>query len=160
MVAAGGGGATNLTAGGAGGGLEGLTNRKRSQPGTQTSGHQFGIGQDGEGTGQSNGVAGSGGGYYGGTTSKYSDNAEAGAGGSSYVSGYEGCNAISKDSTSENIIHTGQSIHYSNKKFINGIILDGKNSKLSSKKTNNGYARIAFLDNNYEVAILVDNMMK
>ena len=160
MVAAGGGGATNLTAGGAGGGLEGLTNRKRSQPGTQISGYQFGIGQDGYGTGKSNGVAGSGGGYYGGTTSDYSDNAEAGAGGSSYVSGYEGCNAISKDSTSENIIHTGQSIHYSNKKFINGIILDGKNSKLSSKNTNNGYARIAFLDNNYEVAILVDDMMK
>ena len=160
MVAAGGGGATNRTAGGAGGGLEGLTNRKRSQPGTQISGYQFGIGQDGYGTGKSNGVAGSGGGYYGGTTSDYSDNAEAGAGGSSYVSGYEGCNAISKDSTSENIIHTGQSIHYSNKKFINGIILDGKNSKLSSKNINNGYARIAFLDNNYEVAILVDDMMK
>ena len=160
MVAAGGGGATNRTAGGAGGGLEGLTNRKRSQPGTQISGYQFGIGQDGYGTGQSNGVAGSGGGYYGGTTSNYSDNAEAGAGGSSYVSGYKGCKAISKDSTSENIIHTDQSLHYSNKKFINGIILDGKNSKLSSKNINNGYARIAFLDNNYEVAILVDDMMK
>ena len=160
MVAAGGGGATNRTAGGAGGGLEGLTNRKRSQPGTQISGYQFGIGQDGYGTGQSNGVAGSGGGYYGGTTSNYSDNAEAGAGGSSYVSGYEGCKAISKDSTSENIIHTDQSLHYSNKKFINGIILDGKDSKLSSKNINNGYARIAFLDNNYEVAILVDDMMK
>ena len=160
MVAAGGGGASWKTEGGAGGGLEGLTNRKISVPGTQTSGYKFGIGQDGYGTGKNDGVGGAGGGYYGGTTSNYADGAEAGAGGSSYVSGYEGCNAISKDSTSENIIHTGQSIHYSNKKFINGIILDGKNSKSSSKNTNNGYVQIAFLDNNYEVAILVDDMMK
>ena len=160
MVAAGGGGASWETEGGAGGGLEGLTNRKISVPGTQTSGYKFGIGQDGYGTGKNDGVGGAGGGYYGGTTSNYADGAEAGAGGSSYVSGYEGCNAISKDSTSENIIHTGQSIHYSNKKFINGIILDGKNSKSSSKNTNNGYVQIAFLDNNYEVAILVDDMMK
>ena len=160
MVAAGGGGASWETEGGAGGGLEGLTNRKISVPGTQISGYQFGIGQDGYGTGKNNGVGGAGGGYYGGTTSNYADGAEAGSGGSSYVSGYEGCNAISKDSTSENIIHTGQSIHYSNKKFINGIILDGKNSKSSSKNTNNGYVQIAFLDNNYEVAILVDDMMK
>ena len=160
MVAAGGGGASWKTEGGAGGGLEGLTNRERAVPGKQTSGYKFGIGQDGYGTGNSDGVGGAGGGYYGGTTSNYSDDAEAGAGGSSYVSGYEGCNAISKDSTSENIIHTGQSIHYSNKKFINGIILDGKNSKSSSKNTNNGYVQIAFLDNNYEVAILVDDMMK
>ena len=160
MVAAGGGGASWETEGGAGGGLEGLTNRKISVPGTQTSGYKFGIGQDGYGTGKNDGVGGAGGGYYGGTTSNYADGAEAGAGGSSYVSGYEGCNAISKDSTSENIIHTGQSIHYSNKKFINGIIFDGKNSKSSSKNTNNGYVQIAFLDNNYEVAILVDDMMK
>ena len=148
MVAAGGGGASWKTEGGAGGGLEGLTNRERAVPGKQTSGYKFGIGQDGYGTGNSDGVGGAGGGYYGGTTSNYSDDAEAGAGGSSYVSGYEGCNAISKDSTSENIIHT------------DGIILDGKNSKSSSKNTNNGYVQIAFLDNNYEVAILVDDMMK
>ena len=77
------GGASYRTAGGAGGGLNGLTNRTRSKPGTQTSGYKFGIGQDGYGVGSSNGVAGSGGGYYGGTTSDYADDCEAGAGGSS-----------------------------------------------------------------------------
>ena len=107
------GGASWKTNGGAGGGLNGLTNRERSKPGTQTSGYKFGIGQDGYGVGSSNGVAGSGGGYYGGTTSDYADECEAGAGGSSFVSGYDGCNAISNESTENNIIHTSQNIHYS-----------------------------------------------
>ena len=51
MVAAGGGGSSWKTAGGAGGGLEGLTNREKAEPGTQTSGYKFGVGQDGYGTG-------------------------------------------------------------------------------------------------------------
>ena len=93
------GGASWKTNGGAGGGLNGLTNREHSKPGTQTSGYKFGIGQDGYGVGSSDGVAGSGGGYYGGTTSDYADECEAGAGGSSFVSGYDGCNAIFEETT-------------------------------------------------------------
>ena len=113
------GGASWQTNGGAGGGLKGLTNREPSKPGTQTSGYKFGIGQDGYGVGDSDGVAGSGGGYYGGTTNDYADVREAGAGGSSFVSGYEGCNAIAEESIENNIIHTGQNVHYSGKKFTN-----------------------------------------
>ena len=154
MVAAGGGGASWRTAGGAGGGLEGLTNRSRSVPGKQTEGYKFGIGQDGYGVGESNGVAGSGGGYYGGTTSDYVDNCEAGAGGSSFISGYDGCDAIAENSTENNIIHTGQNIHYSNKKFIYASILDGNNHNYNSEKDGNGYASIYFLGNNIEEGIL------
>ena len=145
------GGASYGTAGGAGGGLNGLTNRTRSKPGTQTSGYKFGIGQDGYGVGDSDGVAGSGGGYYGGTTSDYADVCEAGAGGSSFVSGYDGCNAISNESTENNIIHTSQNIHYSNKKFISTLILDGNKYTGDLRKDKNGCARIYFLGNDIKV---------
>ena len=148
------GGASYGTAGGAGGGLKGLTNRTRSKPGTQTSGYKFGIGQDGYGVGSSNGVAGSGGGYYGGTTSDYADNCEAGAGGSSFVSGYDGCEAILEESTENNVIHSGQKIHYSKKEFQNIKFLNG-----NEQKNNNidGYASIIYLSNNYKLALILDN---
>ena len=148
------GGASYGTAGGAGGGLKGLTNRTRSKPGTQTSGYKFGIGQDGYGVGSSNGVAGSGGGYYGGTTSDYADNCEAGAGGSSFVSGYDGCEAILEESTENNIIHSGQKIHYSKKEFQNIKFLNG-----NEQKNNNidGYASIIYLSTNYKLALILDN---
>ena len=148
------GGASYGTAGGAGGGLNGLTNRTRSKPGTQTSGYKFGIGQNGYGVGSSNGVAGSGGGYYGGTTSDYADNCEAGAGGSSFVSGYDGCEAILEESTENNIIHSGQKIHYSKKEFQNIKFLNG-----NEQKNNNidGYASIIYLSNNYKLALILDN---
>ena len=148
------GGASYGTAGGAGGGLKGLTNRTRSKPGTQTSGYKFGIGQDGYGVGSSNGVAGSGGGYYGGTTSDYADNCEAGAGGSSFVSGYDGCEAILEESTENNIIHSGQKIHYSKKEFQSIKFLNG-----NEQKNNNidGYASIIYLSNNYKLALILDN---
>lgn len=146
MVAAGGGGASWRTSGGAGGGLKGLTNRASSSPGTQISGYKFGIGQDGYGTGQSDGIAGSGGGYYGGTTSNYPDACEAGAGGSSFVSGYDGCNAISEESTEDNIVHTGQSVHYSNMKFENAKILNGNSSEIPEKNAEDGYVVISYIE--------------
>lgn len=148
------GGASYGTAGGAGGGLNGLTNRTRSKPGTQTSGYKFGIGQDGYGVGDSDGVAGAGGGYYGGMTSDYADECEAGAGGSSFVSGYDGCNAISEETTENNIIHSGQKIHYSKKEFQNIKFLNG-----NEQKNNNidGYASILYLSNNYKLALILDN---
>lgn len=90
--------------------------------GTQTSGYKFGIGQDGQGGGSaSDGVAGSGGGYYGGKTSSN----RFGTGGSSFVSGNENCNAISENSTEDEIVHTNQPNHYSGKVFKNSITYSG-----------------------------------
>ena len=147
MVAAGGAGAAWKTNGGAGGGWEGLTNRIYSVPGTQTSGYKFGIGQDGYGVGKNDGVAGSGGGYYGGTTSDIADAAEAGAGGSSFISGNENCNAISIESTEGNIIHTKEPIHYSGKYFINSFTEDGNSlTHVSLDSVGNGFAKIRLLD--------------
>jgi hypothetical protein len=59
----------------------------------------------------------SGGGYYGGKSGEVSS-----AGGSSFISGYTGCNAISESSTENNIIHTGQPNHYSGCVFTNSVM--------------------------------------
>ncbi len=67
----------------------------------QTSGYQFGVGQ-------SNNRAGGGGGYYGGYAYDH-----CGSGGSSFISGHNGCNAIKESSTASSIVHTGQAKHYS-----------------------------------------------
>ena len=109
-----------------------------------------------------------GGGYYGGGGGSFTGGyVQSGAGGSSFISGYSGCNAIAQSSTSNNIIHTGQSIHYSGYKFTSGVMIDGKgcnwstgsatncganqvqpNGTKSTGHTGNGYARITLISLN------------
>ena len=91
-----------------------------SQGASQTSGYKFGIGQDG-------GRAGGGGGYYGGCSHVNEGGLVGlrGSGGSSFISGYTGCNAISGSSTEDNIIHTDQPNHYSGYVFTNSVMIDG-----------------------------------
>ncbi len=150
MVAAGGGGGTNgdidgwksTGYGAAGGGLIGYNGfgtyygeYKKTMGGTQTA---AGAGQivttnhagpyvnAGFGYGGAQGWApwgGGGGGYYGGGSG--GGWSGAGAGGSSFISGHNGCDAISKSSTETNIIHTGNSVHYSGLKFKNTVMIDG-----------------------------------
>ena len=72
-----------------------------------------------------------------------------GGGGSSFISGYSGCNAISESSTSSNIIHTGQPNHYSGKVFNNAQMI-ARNASMPNHDGNgnmtgnsgNGYAKI------------------
>ena len=177
MVAAGGSGGNNSdgTQGGAGGGLIGITNSLASlvKVPTQTSGNAFGIGQSGgvypnsyiasDGVeymiGADTGPGG--GGYYGGYRG-YNHNS-GGSSGTSFISGHDGCDAISSSSTSSNIIHTGQSIHYSGYQFTNTVMIDGEGHKWTTTRgsyigmpshdgtltivgnTGNGYAKITFL---------------
>ena len=69
---------------------------------------------------------GGGSGYYGGGTGGDTFcNVSSGAGGSSFISGHNGCDAIKKESTEDNIIHTGGSIHYSGLYFTNTVMIDG-----------------------------------
>ena len=109
---------------------------------SQTGGYSFG-------TGQSGGRAGGGGGYYGGYAEKC-----AGSGGSSFISGYPGCNAISESSTSTNIIHTGSPNHYSGYVFSNMEMIAGDSLMPSPSggteagHTGDGYARITFVSAN------------
>ena len=63
-----------------------------------------------------------GGGYYGGTSTNCHG---AAGGGSSFISGYEGCDAIYDNSTKDNIIHSHQPIHYSQFVFFNTIMKGG-----------------------------------
>lgn len=115
------------------------------------------------------GAGGGGGGYYGGGAGHGGTNGGhgyGGGGGSSFISGHAGCDAIKETSTASNIVHTGQSIHYSGLSFDNTIMLDGMGYQWTNVKTNNriksprtpaqadyyfgnlgpGYARITFLN--------------
>lgn len=122
---------------------------------TQTSGYQFGIGENAVTAGNAGG-SGAGGGYYGGFKSTDSPAGGAG-GGSSYISGFNGCNSIDEKSTENNIIHTGNSKHYSgmyfvDTKIINGINLMPSNTdsiKMAGNK-NNGFAQISLLEKGKE----------
>ena len=99
--------------------------------GTQTKGGQC----KGEGCiegrfGNSIGKSGSsdhggfgGGGYYSGASFDLMGN---GGGGSSFISGYKGCDAIDPESNDyDSIKHTGQSIHYSGLMFFDSEMISG-----------------------------------
>ena len=121
MVAGGGGGSSYASIGGYGGTLVGGDgNTSIATGGSQLSGNAFGIGATGITLGA--GTSGGGGGYYGGNTSNTTDNSA--AGGSSFISGYAGVNAITS-STSRT--HTGNTMHYSNKYFVNTKMQAGVN---------------------------------
>ena len=159
MVAAGGGGATKgekgYYTGGPGGGLigqlgEGVytgTNSVVETTGaTQTSGGTSEYEYNSSyGTNERNGKfgyavqeitagfgGGGGSGYYGGATSW----GRGGSGGSSFISGHNGCDAILSTSTATNIIHSGQSIHYSGYTFTDTIMVDGYGYNWTTEKGN------------------------
>ena len=64
-----------------------------------------------------------GGGYYSGASFDFMGN---GGGGSSFISGYKGCDAIDPESNDyDSIKHTGQSIHYSGLMFFDSEMISG-----------------------------------
>lgn len=91
---------------------------------------------------------GAGSGYYSGGGA-----AHGGAGGgSSFISGYDGCDAIAENSTEDNIVHTGQSVHYSGYKFNNAVMYAGNEEMPTHDGTStmignsgNGYAKISLI---------------
>ena len=185
IVAGGGGGSSQyqsiLGQGGSGGGLFGndgsisssYYNDRYSGGGKQNSNgysyYEYGVGNFGMG-GHGSLISnenvtrvdgGGGSGYYGGAGG--GDYGAGGAGGSSFISGHNGCDAIKEESTENNIIHTGQSIHYSGLYFTNTLMIDGDGYKWTDKKeeqigmpshsnnsiimgnSGNGYARITLV---------------
>ena len=58
-----------------------------------------------------------------------------GGGGSSFISGHEGCNAILGNSTENNIEMSNQSIHYLGYRFFHTDMIDG-NSLMPSPEGN------------------------
>ena len=155
IVAAGGGGAQHYYAGSNGGyagGLIGQNGFYSSRPdnshdpytvsigATQTSGGKGGIGKKSSPDGTfgigGNGNAfltegsfwgsGGGSGYYGGGGGGVNQwIVGSGSGGSSFISGHTGCDAIAESSTESNIVHTGKASHYSGKVFTNSVMIAG-----------------------------------
>lgn len=83
--------------------------------------------------------SGGGSGYYGGGAGNYNSSiVGSGAGGSSFISGYGGSNAINEDRT-----HKNNTLHYSNKYFINGEMIENYN-------TGNGKIKMTYLGPNIE----------
>lgn len=103
---------------------------------TQNSSYSglFGMSTSSSLTGNS---GGGGGGYYGGGSGK--GYRAGGGGGSSFISGYAGVNAIT---SSTDRTHTANTLHYSNKYFINGKMESGVNE-------GNGKAKITYLGSYY-----------
>ena len=124
MVAAGGGGATlKGTTGGHGGTLS-------SSYASQTGGYALGYGGSAPNVSTFyTGPGGGGGGYYGGRGGNYSS--EIGYGGSSFISGHPGCNALNASGS-----HTGQPVHYSGLQFYN-------TSMKAGARSGNGLIRIS-----------------
>ena len=71
-----------------------------------------------------------------------------GGGGSSFISGHEGCDAITETSTADAITHTGEPNHYSGKVFTNTQMIAGNATQTKpgggteTGHSGNGYARI------------------
>ena len=161
--AGGGGGAWKGQLGGHGGGLVGISsnhminNNFTVTHGSQTSGYKFGIGEDGTWLFSNSNIGGSGGGYYGGCAYKGSKVGTlvdyGGGGGSSFISGHSGCNAINQNSTSTKITHTGSANHYSGKVFSNTVMIAGDASMpsptggIETGHSGNGYCKITWHPN-------------
>lgn len=105
------------------------------------TGGSFGTGGNGNPSSASGQGAGGGGGYYGGSGgSGAGTGAWGGGGGSSFISGYAGVDAIS---ISPNIVHTKNTLHYSNLYFVGGTMQTGMWSAA-------GKAKIKYLGTNIE----------
>ena len=86
-------------------------------------------------------------------------------GGSSFISGYSGCNAISSSSTENNIVHTNQPNFYnSDYIFTSSVMIDGKGCNWSTGSALNcgtnqpqpdGTTSIGHLGNGYARITLV-----
>ena len=117
-------------------------------------------------------ATGGGAGYYGGSRSGHVASA---GGGSSFISGYNGCDAITEDSTENNITHTGQPNHYSGYIFTNPVMIDGAgcnwqtgvaascfvqpqpNGGRSVGHSGDGYARFTYLGDNFDHIITLNS---
>ena len=119
LIAAGGGGASSNSIQGHAGGLEGDPGGSISMPvPNQTYGYDLGKGESGYDSNDPTG--GGGGGYYGGFSSFLQKTGIGGSGGSSFISGYEECVAITKDG-----IPSNTNVHFSTYKFTNGKMFKG-----------------------------------
>lgn len=131
-----------------------------------TESGSFGKGGSSNNNSYSYGSGGGGSGYYGGGSGNGTNgggSGNGGGGGSSFISGHDGCDAITQASTENNIVHTGSSTHYSGLTFTQTVMVDGLGYSWTTEKgshsgqvqpdgtttekghVGNGFARITFL---------------
>ena len=153
MIAGGGAGSERIYPSGVGGGIASTSSYSEKDIANQTYGYSFGIGQDAV---FGSNASGAGGGYYGGGTSSMGTVIQnfyySSAGGSGFVSGHNGCNAITIESDENKIIHSNQNIHFSNYKFTDTDLKSGNESipshdgsQIIVGNNGNGYAKIKYL---------------
>ncbi len=134
MVAAGGAGSSYSIVSAARAAGAGLSSADGSNAVTQTTGYSFGTGKAGMNNNTSNvptfGSGGGGGGYYGGTTGPTSETYS--TGGTSFISGHPGCNAVKIDGT-----HAGIPNHYSGVIFTDTQMIAGNASMPNPRGTGN-----------------------
>ena len=96
-----------------------------------------------------------GGGYYGGTSYSY---AFAGSGGSSFISGHNGCNSVNDSYT---VDHSGGSVHYSGIVFMKPKMIAGNedmplpSTSSSGHYDGRGAFRITLIDYSYQCTIKI-----
>jgi hypothetical protein len=115
---------------------------------------EFGVGGTAKLSRGEWGSSGGGGGYFGGGAGGvHTHKLGTGAGGSSFVSGYSGCSAVSSSYSSTNEVFSGY-IHYSGIMFHNIIFKDGNETFASPTGSMNwdyidGAIKITFLDTHF-----------
>ena len=124
--------------------LEGFSTNSFTVAGTQTSGC-FGKGENGVNVDKymaekGGSIGGGGGGYYGGShinaseVGNITEIESSGAGGSSFVSGCKGCNAVSRLPLNQ-VVHTNQNKHFSSLYFFDITMKSGKDEFKSPSDT-------------------------
>ena len=151
MVAAGGGGASDVIAGNYGGTLT-SGGGQFSYGASQTSGFLLGLGQNAKYKVSNIDVAGGGGGWYGGfSEAAYSSNdgtyGQTGSGGSSYISGFSGSNAANLDGTPVGTSTNFMGLSFTSAQMIagNGSMPNKSGSGTMTGNADAGFAKITLV---------------
>ncbi len=108
-----------------------------------------GIGGSNRRDTQNGGGCGGGGGYYGGSGgSGIVMGIMPSGGGSSFISGHDGCDAILEASTASSIKHSGQSEHYSHLVFKDTVMIDAAGYQWTSERGEMVGAKIPEIETN------------
>ena len=149
MVSGGGGGKSYTFVAGSGGGYKGaITSHTNQSEISQDKGYLFGKGQDANGAISIYGVAGGGGGFYGGYMNK-SGSKTSGSGGSGYIG-----NTLLKNK-SMYCYNCEESSEESTKTIKTTKVSETPTSKYA--KIGNGYARITYIGEKFDITEFVSN---
>ena len=117
----------------------------------QNTGYKFGIGQDGTRNISNNCTAGGGGGWYGGGTSVENStyHEHSANGGSSFISGHPGCNAVNPSTGSHLGVSTTMTINSVEYKFSPTVMIDGDGNEWTTAAQTSSSTKRAMPNPNY-----------